>query len=257
MDELEDGEIEAPIVSCGRVRDDGSDPSSDPEAKRQKTDRGAAAAEPATKLERKQAKKAQKLIQKTTGAQAQGQARFFDVYGGSDVSTGSAYLHPHSASRPAATAEVSCRMGIYPRTAALLLHVLHPDHPTLHRVLSAPNHTPQSMPDAVLQARASIEVKTKQPIRLGDVQSLVLWVLGECVAPRWVFVKVNIEKLIAASMQHIHHAHLAQDRVLLGVLFCLDSSVLCIQGCRIILARMSINLREGLERFAAVSLHLI
>lgn len=40
-----------------------------------------------------------------------------------------------------------------------------------------------------LQAHASVEITTDKPIRLPDVQSLVLWVLAEPMAPRWVFVR--------------------------------------------------------------------
>ena len=44
-----------------------------------------------------------------------------------------------------------------------------------------------------MQARAGVEIKEKdKAIRLGDVQGLVLWVLGEYTSPRWVFIKVRI-----------------------------------------------------------------
>ena len=43
-----------------------------------------------------------------------------------------------------------------------------------------------------LQASAAVEVYPEQgPIRLADVQNLVLWVLGEGASPRWCFVKVR------------------------------------------------------------------
>lgn len=42
------------------------------------------------------------------------------------------------------------------------------------------------------QAAASIEVYPEQgPIRLADVQNLLLWVLGEGANPRWCFVKAR------------------------------------------------------------------
>lgn len=39
-------------------------------------------------------------------------------------------------------------------------------------------------------AVAGIEIKTESPIRLVDVQGLVLWTLAEAISPRWVFLKV-------------------------------------------------------------------
>jgi hypothetical protein len=43
----------------------------------------------------------------------------------------------------------------------------------------------------LLQAAADVEIKAQHPIQLRDVQQLVLWVLGDAVAPRWVFTKVR------------------------------------------------------------------
>jgi hypothetical protein len=43
----------------------------------------------------------------------------------------------------------------------------------------------------LLQAAADVEIKAHHPIQLRDVQQLVLWVLGDAVAPRWVFTKVR------------------------------------------------------------------
>ena len=39
---------------------------------------------------------------------------------------------------------------------------------------------------------ASVEIKADFPIRLVDVQGLVLWTLAEAVSPRWVFLKVRL-----------------------------------------------------------------
>jgi hypothetical protein len=44
---------------------------------------------------------------------------------------------------------------------------------------------------AASQARASAEVKTDRPVRLPDVQRLVLWILADEVNPTWVFIKVR------------------------------------------------------------------
>ena len=41
-------------------------------------------------------------------------------------------------------------------------------------------------------AVAGIEIKTESPIRLVDVQGLVLWTLAEAISPRWVFLKVRL-----------------------------------------------------------------
>lgn len=43
-------------------------------------------------------------------------------------------------------------------------------------------------------ARASVELRREQAIRLEDVQNLVIWVLGEGSSPRWAFVKVSLER---------------------------------------------------------------
>lgn len=44
---------------------------------------------------------------------------------------------------------------------------------------------------AVVQAVADVELKAAKPIQLRDVQQLVLWVFGQTMSPRWVFVKVH------------------------------------------------------------------
>jgi hypothetical protein len=48
------------------------------------------------------------------------------------------------------------------------------------------------------QAVASLELKLdqyfvngKHTLKVPDIQSLVLWVLGEAVSPKWIFVKVR------------------------------------------------------------------
>lgn len=47
-------------------------------------------------------------------------------------------------------------------------------------------------------ARASVSVKSTSPVRLADVQALILWVLGEQVCPNWVFLrnKVLVNKVV-------------------------------------------------------------
>lgn len=41
------------------------------------------------------------------------------------------------------------------------------------------------------QARASVEVATDRPLRLADIQALILWVLADGINPRWAFLKHN------------------------------------------------------------------
>jgi len=53
-----------------------------------------------------------------------------------------------------------------------------------------PSH--RSNPNPLLQASAAVELYPDcGPIRLADVQNLVLWVLAEGSNPRWCFVKVG------------------------------------------------------------------
>ncbi len=79
------------------------------------------------------------------------------------------------------------------REPALQQHLLEtcppPIPPTPTRSNLAPTRTPCAL---VLQASASVEVRPEEgPVRLSDVQNLVLWVLGEGSNPRWCFVKVG------------------------------------------------------------------
>lgn len=56
------------------------------------------------------------------------------------------------------------------------------------------------------QAVASLELKLdqyfvngKHTLKVPDIQSLVLWVLGEAVSPKWIFVKVRCVVLRACA----------------------------------------------------------
>ncbi|WIA11560.1 hypothetical protein OEZ85_011669 [Tetradesmus obliquus] len=64
-------------------------------------------------------------------------------------------------------------------------------------------------------AAADVEIKAVQPIHLRDVQQLVLWVLGDAVAPRWVFTKnkpliPQVVLLLAGGLtEHVFNQHKA------------------------------------------------
>ncbi len=53
-----------------------------------------------------------------------------------------------------------------------------------------------------LQARASIELQAES-VKLPDIQSLVLWVLGEGSSPRWCFVKVMALQLCYETRRQV------------------------------------------------------
>jgi hypothetical protein len=52
------------------------------------------------------------------------------------------------------------------------------------------------------QAAADVEIKAQHSIQLRDVQQLVLWVLGDAVAPRWVFTKVRQQQQQQQQLPH-------------------------------------------------------
>ena len=62
--------------------------------------------------------------------------------------------------------------------------------------------SPGSHLDVYAGKCASVEIKADFPIRLVDVQGLVLWTLAEAVSPRWVFLKVRVcDHFMHALMQ--------------------------------------------------------
>lgn len=64
---------------------------------------------------------------------------------------------------------------------------------------AAPLPPPQKKniyPPTTPQARASVEIKSEHPVRLADVQGLVLWTLADHICPRWVFLKVRLVRVV-------------------------------------------------------------
>lgn len=43
----------------------------------------------------------------------------------------------------------------------------------------------------LLQARAGIQISYGQPIRVPDVQNLIMWTLADGANPQWAFLKVS------------------------------------------------------------------
>ena len=44
----------------------------------------------------------------------------------------------------------------------------------------------------LLQARAGIQISYGQPIRVPDVQNLIMWTLADGANPQWAFLKVSL-----------------------------------------------------------------
>ena len=43
----------------------------------------------------------------------------------------------------------------------------------------------------ILQARADIQIDYGHPIRIPDVQNLIMWTLADGTNPQWAFLRVN------------------------------------------------------------------
>lgn len=76
--------------------------------------------------------------------------------------------------------------------------------------------SPLSASASLLQACAEVEVFPQAgPIRLADVQNLLLWVLGEGTNPRWCFVKVRrrLDSLLATALRNGRLACMGNERM--------------------------------------------
>ena len=54
-----------------------------------------------------------------------------------------------------------------------------------------------------LQARAGIQIDYAHPIRIADVQNLVLWTLADGTSPHWAFLKVMFTQLQHSTSQRL------------------------------------------------------
>lgn len=67
-----------------------------------------------------------------------------------------------------------------------------------------------------LQAVAGVEVRPEEgPVRLSDVQNLLLWVLAEGTNPRWCFVKNKplVKRVVALALHGLHGELYSQKKV--------------------------------------------